>query len=51
MRTYWDRIKIGKNVKIQEGTILGALPFIFNRETGERVRPEIKGGIDIGDNV
>lgn len=46
-----NRIKIGKNVRIGEGTVLGALPLIFNRETGERVRPEIKAGLIIEDNV
>ena len=45
------RVKIGKNVRIGEGTVLGALPLIFNRETGERVRPEIKAGLIIEDNV
>jgi len=45
------RVKVGRNVRIGEGTILGALPLIFNRETGERVRPEIKAGLIIEDNV
>ena len=45
------RIKIGKNVRIGEGTVLGALPLIFNRETGSRIRPEIKAGLIIEDNV
>jgi len=51
MIMYENRIKIGKNVKIGEGAVLGNLPLIINRETGERVRPEIKGGIRIEDNV
>jgi len=46
-----NRIKIGNNVRIGKGTVLGALPFIFNRETGERVRPEVKAGLIIEDNV
>ncbi len=46
-----DRVSIGKNVRIQPNTTLGALPLIFNRETGERVRPEMKGGLIIEDNV
>ena len=45
------RVHIGKNVRIGGGTQLGALPLIFNRETGERVRPEIKAGLIIEDNV
>lgn len=45
------RVKIGRNVRIGEGTVLGALPLIFNRETGERVRPEIKAGLIIEDDV
>lgn len=48
---YEDRVKIGKNVRIQPGTVLGALPFIFDRETGERVRREMKGGLIIEDDV
>ena len=46
-----DRIRIGKNVRIGEGTVLGALPLIFDRETGARVRPDIKAGLVIEDNV
>ena len=46
-----DRVNIGKNVRIQPNTTLGALPLIFDRETGERVRPEMKGGLTIEDNV
>ena len=48
---YEDRVKIGRNVNIQKGTVLGALPLIFDRTTGERVRPEINGGLIIEDNV
>lgn len=56
MDLYEDRVKIGKNVLIQEGTVLGALPLIFDRVTGERRRPDINGGLiieegtDIGAN-
>jgi len=46
-----NRVKIGKNVRIGPGVVLGGLPFIFNQKTGERVRPEIKAGIVIEDNV
>jgi UDP-3-O-[3-hydroxymyristoyl] glucosamine N-acyltransferase len=46
-----DRVRIGKNVRIGEGTVLGALPLIFNKETGARVRPEIKAGLIIEDDV
>ena len=45
------RIRIGKNVRIGAGTVLGALPLIFNRETGARVRPKIKAGLIIEDDV
>ena len=45
------RIHIGKNVRIGGGTQLGALPLIFDRETGARIRPEIKAGLTIEDNV
>ena len=45
------RVKIGRNVRIGEGTVLGALPLIFDKETGKRVRPEIKAGLIIEDNV
>ena len=48
---YKDRVKIGVNVNIQPGTVLGALPLIFDRTTGERIRPEMKGGLVIEDNV
>ena len=48
---YKDRVKIGRNVNIQAGTVLGALPLIFDRITGKRVRPEMKGGLIIEDNV
>jgi len=48
---YEDRIEIGKNVRIGEGTVLGALPLIFDRETGRRVRPPLKAGLVIEDNV
>jgi len=46
-----SKVRIGENVRIGKGTVLGALPLIFNRETGERVRPEIKAGLIIEDNV
>lgn len=46
-----DRVKIGKNVRVGEGTVLGALPIIFDKETGARVRPEIRAGLIIEDNV
>jgi len=45
------RVRVGRNVRIGEGTVLGAFPLIFNRETGERVRPEINAGLIIEDNV
>ena len=46
-----DRIIIGKNVKIQGGTVLGALPLKVDIEDGRRHRVECKGKLIIEDNV
>lgn len=46
-----DRIKIGKNVMTQEGTVLGAFPLKLEEKDGRRLRMECKGKLIIEDNV
>ncbi len=48
---YQDRVIIGKNVRIQEGTVLGALPLMLGQEDGRRFRMECKGNLVIEDDV
>lgn len=45
------RIKIGKNVRIGYGTVLGGYPLKLETEEGGRRRMECKGGLVIEDNV
>ena len=46
-----DRIIIGKNVRIQKGTVLDAFPLKVDIEDGRRHRVECNGKIIIEDNV
>lgn len=46
-----NEIKIGKSVKIQEGTILGAFPLKLEVKDGRRHRLECKGDLIIEDNA
>lgn len=46
-----EKIRIGHNVEIGEGTIIGAMPLMLKVVGGRRERIEIKGGIVIENNV
>ena len=46
-----DRVIIGENVTVQDGTILGALPLKLDQKNGKRIRLPTEGGLIIKDDV
>ena len=46
-----DRVKRGKNVRVQEGTVLGALPLKLGQKDGKRFRLECTGNLILEDDV